>query len=185
MYEPMYKFITTAALSATLMAAPAFAKNNSRGWEYAKVVSADPVIRQVRVSEPQRECHEEPVTERTVYRGSQDPAAPLFGAIIGGVIGHQFGGGRGKDVATVAGALIGANHVATHGSSGNRVVERTVYETRCSTVHYARYEDRIEGYNVAYRYQGHTYRTWLPYDPGKRMRVRVDVSPVAYRDHLD
>ncbi|QDF75698.1 MULTISPECIES: glycine zipper 2TM domain-containing protein [Shewanella] len=29
------------------------------------------------------------------------------GALIGGVIGHQFGGGSGKDVATVLGALIG------------------------------------------------------------------------------
>lgn len=32
----------------------------------------------------------------------------LAGAVIGGVIGHQFGGGRGKDVATVAGAAGGA-----------------------------------------------------------------------------
>ncbi|QYK14416.1 glycine zipper 2TM domain-containing protein [Shewanella rhizosphaerae] len=29
------------------------------------------------------------------------------GALIGGVIGHQFGGGSGQDVATVLGALIG------------------------------------------------------------------------------
>lgn len=30
------------------------------------------------------------------------------GALLGGVIGHQFGGGSGQDVATVLGALIGA-----------------------------------------------------------------------------
>lgn len=30
------------------------------------------------------------------------------GALIGGVIGHQFGGGSGQDVATVLGALAGA-----------------------------------------------------------------------------
>ncbi|WP_240778919.1 glycine zipper 2TM domain-containing protein [Shewanella sp. SNU WT4] len=29
------------------------------------------------------------------------------GALLGGVIGHQFGGGSGQDVATVLGALIG------------------------------------------------------------------------------
>ncbi|ESC46316.1 hypothetical protein SEENP078_01139 [Salmonella enterica subsp. enterica serovar Newport str. RI_10P078] len=28
----------------------------------------------------------------------------MLGAVAGGVIGHQFGGGRGKDVATVVGA---------------------------------------------------------------------------------
>lgn len=30
------------------------------------------------------------------------------GALVGGVIGHQFGGGTGQDVATVLGALLGA-----------------------------------------------------------------------------
>ena len=32
----------------------------------------------------------------------------VLGGIAGGVIGHQVGGGRGKDVATIAGALGGA-----------------------------------------------------------------------------
>jgi outer membrane lipoprotein SlyB len=32
----------------------------------------------------------------------------VIGGIVGGVLGHQVGGGRGKDVATVAGALGGA-----------------------------------------------------------------------------
>ncbi|TPH17684.1 glycine zipper 2TM domain-containing protein [Litorilituus lipolyticus] len=31
------------------------------------------------------------------------------GALIGGAIGHQFGGGSGQDIATVLGALIGAS----------------------------------------------------------------------------
>ncbi|MCE9678334.1 glycine zipper 2TM domain-containing protein [Shewanella sp. AS1] len=30
------------------------------------------------------------------------------GALLGGVVGHQFGGGSGRDVATVLGALLGA-----------------------------------------------------------------------------
>jgi glycerol-3-phosphate dehydrogenase len=38
----------------------------------------------------------------------------VLGAVAGGVIGHQFGGGRGKDVATVVGALGG-------GYAGNQV----------------------------------------------------------------
>lgn len=32
----------------------------------------------------------------------------LLGAVVGGVIGHQFGGGHGRQVATVAGAAAGA-----------------------------------------------------------------------------
>ena len=46
---------------------------------------------------------------RVVDRGARGSAAgTLFGAIVGGVIGHQFGSGRGNDAATVAGTLIGA-----------------------------------------------------------------------------
>lgn len=40
--------------------------------------------------------------------------ASVLGAVAGGVIGHQFGGGRGKDVATVVGALGG-------GYAGNQI----------------------------------------------------------------
>ena len=35
-------------------------------------------------------------------------AGALMGAVVGGVIGHQFGSGRGKDAATAAGAVGGA-----------------------------------------------------------------------------
>lgn len=41
-------------------------------------------------------------------KGEASAMGTLAGAVIGGVIGHQFGGGRGKDVATVAGAAGGA-----------------------------------------------------------------------------
>lgn len=181
----MNKVISAVAVSGFLLAASAPAAAKGKGYEYAQVVRAEPVLRQVRVSEPRRECFEEPVTERTVYRGYRDPAAPLFGAIIGGVIGHQFGGGSGKDAATVAGALIGANHASHHSGTSRRVVERTVYETRCQVVREARYEQRVEGYNVTYRYQGRTYDTFMPYHPGKRLRVHVDVAPVFDQHDLD
>ena len=44
------------------------------------------------------------------YRAANDtpPVGAVLGGIAGGVLGHQVGGGRGKDVATVAGALGGA-----------------------------------------------------------------------------
>lgn len=44
-------------------------------------------------------------------------AGAVIGAIAGGVIGHQFGGGSGKDVATAAGAIGG-------GFAGNEVEKR-------------------------------------------------------------
>jgi hypothetical protein len=30
---------------------------------------------------------------------------------------------------------------------------------------------------VTYEYQGRTYQTRLPYDPGEKIRIRVAVSP--------
>ncbi len=50
----------------------------------------------------------EPVKER----GEGSGAGAVLGAIAGGVIGHQFGGGKGKDVATAGGAVLGG--VAGH-----------------------------------------------------------------------
>jgi len=170
------------ALCGLLISAPAAYAGHDRDWDYARVVRADPVYREVRVREPRQVCTEEPVTERTVYRGRSDPGAVLFGAMVGGVIGHQFGGGHGRDAATAAGALIGANHAATHTAYGREVVERTVYETRCETVRQARYERRLDGYDVTYKYHGRLYHTFSEQDPGSRIRVRVDVGPY---DDLD
>lgn len=50
------------------------------------------------------ECHDEQVKTKDGH----PVAAPLAGAVVGGVVGHQFGGGRGQDIATAAGAVGGA-----------------------------------------------------------------------------
>ena len=183
----MNKLILTLTASSVLLASPAspaFA-GHDRHWDYARVMRAEPIYNQVRIHEPRQQCHEEPVLERTVHRGGGDPGAALIGGIIGGVIGHQFGGGRGKDVATVAGALIGVNAARDHGYRNGRVVERTVYETRCSTVSHTRYEEQVQGYDVTYKYHGRLFHTRMPYDPGKRVRVRMDVEPQHDDDYGD
>jgi len=177
---------TAAALCATALAAPAHAGHDS-SWDYARVVRAEPIVRSVRVRQPHEECREEPVTERrVVHGGPHDPGGILLGGIIGGVIGHQFGHGAGRDRAAAVGAAIGASHAAHHQAWHNRrVVERTVYETTCRTTYESRWEERVEGYDVTYRYQGRLYHTRTVHDPGERIRVRVDVTPVAYEDDLD
>jgi uncharacterized protein YcfJ len=38
-------------------------------------------------------------------------------------------------------------------------------------------EERIDGYRVVYQFQGQKYATRMPYDPGRELRVRVDVRP--------
>lgn len=148
-------------------------------YEYARVVHVDPIVRQVRVEVPRRACWDE-----TRYVDSRphisDPAVggrALLGAAIGGIIGHQFGSGRGQDAATVAGALIGAG--VGYDSAAKRYPHGGYEEVvqRCDVRYEREYEERIEGYRVTYEYNGRHYKTELPYDPGQRIRVRVAVAP--------
>jgi len=48
------------------------------------------------------------------YVSDMNPVGTGIGAVVGGVLGHQVGGGNGKRIATVAGALLG-------GYAGNEV----------------------------------------------------------------
>lgn len=68
-------------------------------------------------------------------------ADALVGGTIGGVIGNQFGGGSGKDVMTVLGALIGATQATKPRSE--RVVTGYKQEKRCDTFTYYRENERV------------------------------------------
>jgi len=48
------------------------------------------------------------------------------GALIGGVIGHQFGGGSGRDVATILGAMIGGSIANNNHNQPKRKIIRLV-----------------------------------------------------------
>jgi outer membrane lipoprotein SlyB len=55
------------------------------------------------------------ITEKQLIEDSHSGWRTFGGALIGGVIGHQFGGGRGQNVATVLGALLGAGVGSRYG----------------------------------------------------------------------
>jgi uncharacterized protein YcfJ len=40
------------------------------------------------------------------------------------------------------------------------------------------YETRTTGYNVEYDYRGRIYSNFMSYDPGQRIRLRVNVEPM-------
>ena len=48
---------------------------------------------------------------------------------------------------------------------------------RCEVRHIDSWEERTDGYRVTYVYNGRKGVTELPYRPGDRIRVRVDVTP--------
>ncbi len=169
---------------------------NHYGWRnqpasdyaYARVVDVDPIVRHIRISEPRRECWTETryedvsYTERVGPPAKANPGAMILGGIIGAALGNQIGHGDGRRVATVAGAVIGTaiGHDASsrRGQAQRVVTESRPYEAeRCEVRYDERFEDRIDGYRVTYEYNGSRQTTQLPYDPGDRIRVRVDVRP--------
>ena len=74
-------------------------------YVYARVVDVDPMVRYVTVNRPHEECYTDYERQRTGQFGV--PGQTAAGAVIGAAIGRQFGGGSGKDLATLAGAVAG------------------------------------------------------------------------------
>lgn len=59
------------------------------------------------------------------------------GALVGGVIGNQFGGGSGRDIATILGAVVGGS-VANNNSQAKVIVNNLVelmIEVECAELH--------------------------------------------------
>ena len=165
--------IAGLATATALLAVSAGA--HAATYDYAKVISSRPVIRYVTVKTPVRECWQDTEYYSAYEPRHGSPGRTLVGAIIGGVVGHQFGSGRGKHAATVAGTMIGA-------AIGHGPVRRVEYSRpveRCTTRYREQQESRIDGYDVVYRYNGQKYSTRMPYDPGKSIKVRVDIRPAG------
>ncbi|HPU50652.1 MAG TPA: beta/gamma crystallin-related protein [Burkholderiaceae bacterium] len=99
--------------------------------------------------------------------GANVPGA-LLGAVIGGVLGHQIGGGRGQDLATaggaVAGAALGGN--VNRGGSPSLPTSRDV--RRCSNVST---NDRPEYWDVTYEFRGEVHRIQTTTPPGPTIMV--------------
>lgn len=192
---------TTGSLAADRRVA------TERFTEYAQVIDVQPVYRETRVREPRQECWTEEqqvivgyeeVTRRDPYRPhhndrSNSSGNAIVGGLIGGVIGNQLGRGhssQSRTGATVAGAIIGSaianessNQVSRHRRLPDQrhVESRPIYETqsvqRCKRVTESHPEQRLQHYNVTYRYKGREFVTQLPRDPGNRIELQVTVAP--------
>jgi uncharacterized protein YcfJ len=182
--------ILASAVAVPLMSACAasaghrdYEYSSGQYHDYAEVVDVEPIVRTVHVSDPRHECWQEEVHYRDHYAGDHDTAGGMIlGGLIGGVIGHQFGHGDDRVTNALAGAILGTgigHGVASHRSPGGSY-DQIGYEERCQTVNDYYTGERVDGYRVTYLYHGETFTTQLPYDPGERLRVRVDVDPAHY-----
>jgi uncharacterized protein YcfJ len=135
-------------------------RGDDRREERARVIDSRPV------AGDQEECWND---DTHSYEKHRIGAGTVIGAIAGGVIGHQFGSGRGNTAATAAGAIGG-------GVLGNRIDRNRAdndSQQRCRTVR----DDTTTGYDVRYEYRGRQYETYLDHDPGRWLVVGRDTEP--------
>jgi len=134
----------------------------------AKVLSAKPVTRTVKI--PRQECHDEEVTHTKPVKDQNRLIGTGIGALVGGVLGHQVGGGSGKTLATVAGAGVG-------GFAGNKIQQNaqqndkyTTTEQRCNTVYDMKEEPA--GFDVVYELNGSKHHLHMNSEPGDSLPVK-------------
>ncbi len=111
--------------------------------------------------------------EQVASGGTNIPGA-LVGAVIGGILGHQIGGGRGKDVATAGGAIAGGVLGANVGrDSGNTGYGQDV--KRCESV-----PSQTPAYwDVTYHFRGQEHRIQMTSAPGRTISVNSQGEPRA------
>lgn len=141
-------------------------------YVYADVLDYEPVHGDVRVPESKVVCYEE-TTRHRARRPSA--AAPIFGAIIGGLIGSAIDGGYDRSAGTVIGAVAGgaiAHDIdrSTSGRSGGVSVQE-----RCDEYDEYRYEKGVTGYKVTYQYNGQIGELQTDYEPDDVVRVPYEL----------
>lgn len=165
---------TRILLVAATLAASGLALAGGNTYEHARVVDVEP-LREVHRTPIDREiCREETAYVR---ERRHSHTSTVVGAIIGGVIGNQFGSGRGRDAATAAGALLGGTigHDASRARDGRHY---PVVRERCRIERDWRERTVDSGYRVTYEYGGRLHRTTMAHHPGETIRVRVSVDPI-------
>lgn len=116
------------------------------------VVDVQPIYSTQYTQQMQEQCFQAQVPVYQQNPGS--PADALAGAIIGGTIGNQFGGGSGKDAMTVLGAIIGADQASRPSTS----IAGYVTEWRCEMTPVNVETSVFQHYEVTYKSNGKHYR---------------------------
>jgi uncharacterized protein YcfJ len=123
------------------------------------------------VGTPEQRCWVERQQVPEESRGSANIGGGIAGAVIGGILGHQVGGGRGKDLATIGGAVAGGAIGANVGRSNTTIVDRDV--RRCDTVA----STQPAYWDVTYNYRGVEHRLQMSSPPGATIAVNRDGEP--------
>lgn len=170
--------LVLASLLAATGAASALSPANP---DTARVVRVTPRVEQVAVS--REVCpvapRSAPVAVAPAPVAETNVGGAILGTVVGGVIGSRFGGGDGRLAATAVGAgigaVVGANSTLGQSAPAPNVIQPYAPTGPCRVETF--YEPQQRGFEVVYEYAGREYATVMPYDPGRRLRVNVSVTP--------
>ncbi len=168
MNKSMLTGVIAGAVAVTTIGGVAGYKALNPEPEFAEVLTVEPVSETTKT--PKEVCSDVVVNEQAPVKDPNRIAGTAVGAVAGGLLGNQVGGGTGRTLATVAGAAAG-------GYAGNQVqknlqekntVSRT--ETRCKTVYES--HTRTVGYDVRYRLGKEEGQVRMDHQPGPRIPVK-------------
>jgi uncharacterized protein YcfJ len=130
------KNIVAIATALTMFGSVALADQRIQATVVGMKESYSTVVKQV----PVQSCNtvEVPIYETRQIGGKASTGDTLAGALIGGVIGNQFGGGKGKDAATVLGAILGADAANKKGGRQETVIVGYRQTEQCTTTYQQR-----------------------------------------------
>jgi uncharacterized protein YcfJ len=150
-------------------------------YDQARVVAVRPVVETVSYAAPREVCTEQQMPYRQPRPATATPT--VLGAVLGGAVGNALGhDSQNEKVGAVVGAVLGGavGYDWSRRRAETAGVSPVYYHTQqvCNVVQDVHEEERIAGYDVTYAYLGQTYTTRMSYDPGRTLRVRVQVDPV-------
>ena len=114
---------------------------------------------------------QEPVAQT---RGNANIGGAVVGALIGGILGHQVGGGAGKDLATVGGAIAGGVIGSNVGRDANGQPVQTQNVQRCASTPS---QAPPAYWEVTYTFRGQAHRVQMATQPGPTLTVNEQGEP--------
>ncbi|HMM46859.1 MAG TPA: glycine zipper 2TM domain-containing protein [Thiobacillaceae bacterium] len=168
MNKSMLTGIIAGAIAVTAIGGVAGYRALNPEPEFAEVLAVKAVKETTKT--PREVCEDIVVSDQAPVKDPNRIAGTAIGAVAGGLVGNQIGGGSGKTLATVAGAAAGgyAGNQVQKNMQQKNTVSRT--ERRCRTVYDS--HSKTVGYDVRYRLGEEESQVRMDHDPGPRIPVK-------------
>lgn len=161
-------------LLVTTAAAMIIAGSASAQTKYATITNVQPNYQNTYQNVPTTQCNDVEVPVYGTVQGNGASSGDVLGGmIIGGLLGK---GATGNDKGAAAGAVLGGM-IAADNNRSRQVITGYRTERQCSEVMVRQQVRQIKNYQITYRWQGVTSRsyTYNNYNVGDRIPVTVSI----------